>query len=162
VSTTTDPDDPRLGRGVDAEPIPQHETYLVLSAAERARGFIRPLRRSYRHVGIPGPQFALAGLSDKQRETYAGEGYVKYENYPESELPALGRFWTQAQLDAVGKGCGTVTTMNYELAATYARQPSYYGATYCCGCRTHLKVGASGEFTWIDPDGSDSSERVGT
>ncbi len=33
---TTDPSDPRLGRGVDSEPIPQHDVYLVLSEEERA------------------------------------------------------------------------------------------------------------------------------
>lgn len=47
--TTTDPSDPRLGRGVDATPAPQQEVYLVLSEEERARGFVRPVRRSYKH-----------------------------------------------------------------------------------------------------------------
>lgn len=49
MALTTDPSDPRLGHGVDAEPIPQHEVYLVLSAEEIAKGFVRPLRRSYTH-----------------------------------------------------------------------------------------------------------------
>ena len=49
MSLTTDPKDPRLGRGIDEKPIPQHEVYLVLSDEERAKGFVRPLRTSYVH-----------------------------------------------------------------------------------------------------------------
>jgi hypothetical protein len=49
VGLTTDPDDPRLGHGADTEPQDQHETYLVLSEEERAKGFTRPLYRSYVH-----------------------------------------------------------------------------------------------------------------
>lgn len=37
MSYTTDPNDPRLGRGVDDNPIPQHEVYLILSDEERAK-----------------------------------------------------------------------------------------------------------------------------
>jgi hypothetical protein len=101
VGLTTDPDDPRLGHGVDTEPTEQHEVYLVLSEEERAKGFVRPYRDAYRH-------------------------------------------------DA----CGTVTRMGRALSETYARQPGFYGATYCCACRKHLPVG---EFVWT-ADG----ERVGS
>jgi len=45
--------------------------------------------------------------------------------------------------------CGTVTTMALPIAETYARQPSFYGATYCVGCRRHVPVG---ECRW---DGTD-------
>jgi hypothetical protein len=41
--------------------------------------------------------------------------------------------------------CRTVTTMGLALAETYARDPKYYGATFCCGCHTHLPVS---EFVW--------------
>ena len=105
---TTDPTDPRLGRGIDDKPIPQHDTYLVLSEAERAKGFVRPVRRSYVHdIGLGG--------------------------------------------------CGTLTTMGQVIAETYARDPSFYGATYCCGCSKHRPVGESGEFYW---DGT--KQKVGT
>jgi hypothetical protein len=50
VGLTTDPGDPRLTHGVDEEPTPQADVYLVLSEDERAKGFIRPVRRSYRHL----------------------------------------------------------------------------------------------------------------
>lgn len=94
--TTSDPNDPRLTHGADTEPVAQADVYLVLSDAERAKGFVRPLRTSYVH----------------------------------------------------GK-CGVVTRMSTDIAETYARQPGFYGSTYCVGCRMHLPVD---EFTW-DKDG---------
>jgi hypothetical protein len=111
MSLTTDPQDPRLGHGADTQPQAQQAVYLVLSGQERARGFVRPVRRSYRHQD------------------------------PE---------------------CGAVTTMGVALAETYARDPSFYGATYCCACRMHRPVGAHGEFTWMTPGGDDSTDLVGT
>lgn len=50
MSTTDDPNDPRLTRGVDEAPREQAEAYLVLSEQERARGFVRPVRDSYVHL----------------------------------------------------------------------------------------------------------------
>jgi len=108
VSTTSDRNDPRLTHGADSEPVPQAPVYLVLSEEERAKGYVRPLRRSYVH----------------------------------------------------GK-CGSVTTMSEAIAATYAANPGFYGATYCCACRMHLPVGADGEFAWVEQDGSDGP-KVGT
>lgn len=46
--------------------------------------------------------------------------------------------------------CGNITTMNEEIAETYARDPSFYGYTYCCTCMMHRPVGEDGEFTWLD------------
>lgn len=94
MSLTTDRDDPRLGRGVDEEPIPQHDVYLVLSEEERVKGFVRPVRGTYTH-----------------------------------------------------KTCGAATTMGQALAETYAREPKFYGATYCCKCEMHKPVS---EFVWDD------------
>jgi hypothetical protein len=136
----------------------QQRTYLVLSDAERAKGFVRPVRHSYKHVGTPGPRFELRDLTQEERARYKGTDYVKYEPYPEGYRgSAVGRYWTQEQLDKVGKGCRTVTTMGHAIAETYAREPRFYGGTFCCGCGTHLPVGEHGEFVW-EPDGS----RVGT
>lgn len=82
--------------------------YVVLSGAERAKGFVRPVRRSYRH--------------DK---------------------------------------CGGTTTMGLALAETYARSPTFYGATFCCNCSKHFPVGENGEFVWIENDGT-IGPKVGT
>lgn len=153
--TTSDPNDPRIKRGgPDTEPGPQHETYLVLSPEERAKGFVRPYRTVYRHVGPLGPTHPLEDLDEATRERYAGEGYVKFEPYPPDGSSVIGRYWTQAQLNAVGKACGTETTMSHEIAETYARQPEFYGSTYCVRCRLHLDVG---EFVWTGTE-----ERVGS
>jgi hypothetical protein len=92
---TDNPQDPRLTHGVDTAPAPQAEVYLVMSEAERAQGFVRPLRRTYIHT----------------------------------------------------EGCGVATTMGQSIAETYARNPSFYGSTYCTGCRMHLPLM---EFQWED------------
>lgn len=52
--------------------------------------------------------------------------------------------------------CGTSTRMGGAIAETYAREPSFYGATYCCHCGMHRPVGADGEFVW------DDGSKVGT
>jgi hypothetical protein len=111
---TTDPSDPRLTHGVNAEPVPQAEAYLILSAEERAKGFVRPLRRTYIHVGVGG-----------------------HEVDPENP----------AKHGRVGGGCGAATKMSLPLCETYARDPHFYGATYCVGCGMHLPVA---EFKWAE------------
>lgn len=111
MSLTTDPDDPRLGHGSNTSPQPQNEAYLVLSAEERAKGFVRPVYRKYLH------------------------------HDPE---------------------CGGTTTMSLELCETYARDPSFYGATYCAKCMMHRPVGINGEFTWLNDHGTDTNILVGT
>lgn len=72
----------------------QHGQYWVLSESERARGFVRPVRRSYIHAT-----------------------------------------------------CGVETRMGLALCETYARDPKFYGATFCVGCRMHLPVA---EFRWVE------------
>jgi hypothetical protein len=75
----------------------QQVDYLVLCTEERVKGFVRPLRQSYKHTK-----------------------------------------------------CGVVTRMGLPLAETFAHDPKFYDATFCCGCRTHFRVA---EFIW-EPDGS--------
>lgn len=82
----------------------QQKGYVVLTAEERAKGFVRLVRYAYVH--------------DK---------------------------------------CGGVTTMGRSLAETYARDPGFYGGTFCAICRHHFPVGAAGEFTW-----EGTTEKVGT
>lgn len=50
--------------------------------------------------------------------------------------------------------CGAVTLMGVALSETYAREPDFYGATYCVACGMHRPVD---EFYW---DGTD--EKVGS
>jgi hypothetical protein len=95
VSTTENPNDERLTHGIDKGPVPQAEVYLVLTDVERAKGFVRPVRRTYIHE----------------------------------------------------EGCDMATTMGRAIAETYARDPKFYGSTYCVGCQMHLPVG---QFRWED------------
>lgn len=41
--------------------------------------------------------------------------------------------------------CGSITTMGRALSETYARDPGFYGATFCCSCNAHYPVA---EFVW--------------
>lgn len=94
MGITDDRNDPCLNETL---PDGQQACYLVLSDEERKKGFVRPLRRAYKHLH-----------------------------------------------------CGTVTSMGGPLAETYARDPFFYGATFCVACRGHFPVGKHGEFAWIE------------
>lgn len=124
----------------------QHVDYWVLSAEERAKGFVRPVRLSYKHAGMR-PKYPVRELTEEEKRGNARFGYVSYEAYPESEAPVTGRMWTKAQLES---GCGTVTSMPQAIAETWARDLKFYGGTFCAGCGKHLPVE---EFAWLD-DGS--------
>jgi len=45
----------------------------------------------------------------------------------------------------VHRSCGFTTVMGRKIAETYARNPKFYGATYCTACKMHRPVG---EFYW--------------
>lgn len=52
--------------------------------------------------------------------------------------------------------CGQVTTMGLKIAETYARDPKFYGGTFCCGCGSHFSLkdaDGNAAFLW-EPDGS--------
>lgn len=158
MSLTTDPKHPDLGHGVDQAPRKQNSVYLVLSEEERARGFVRPVRTRYIHVGIAGPQFPLRDLTEEEGQGWWKDDpdpFVKFEAYPDGSS-SEGCYWTQKQLDSIGKGCNSVTNMELSIAETYARHPGFYGSTYCVQCSMHFSVGADGEFVWED------GSRVGT
>jgi hypothetical protein len=150
MTTTTDPNDPRLKREMTEGPEKQNDVYLVLSEEERARGFVRPLRFSYQHVG-ERPTYPIRPLNEEEQERFAGLNYIGFEAYPDELSPLAGRYWKRRQLHS---GCGAVTTVAPAIAETYARDPHFYGATYCTGCHKHLPVS---EFVWTD-DG----EQVGS
>lgn len=133
----------------------QQRGYIVLTEEERKKGFIRPVRTSYTHVGLEPPKNPLRDLTGEEHKDYDHYGYVKYEEYLEDKNSSVvGKYWTQKEIDKINNGCETVTTMGLSLAETYARDPSFYGATFCCGCGTHLPVS---EFIW---DGT--NERLGS
>ena len=51
--------------------------------------------------------------------------------------------------------CGSVTSMGRELSETYARDPWFYGSTYCVTCSKHRPLS---EFHWL-PDGEPMDPR---
>lgn len=178
MSLTTDKNDPRLNQTKDNG---QNEAYIVLTEEELAKGFVRPVRTTYVHVGTKTPDvseqgklFTLDELHANNPKEYDEErikkfrdwGYVAYIEYSDEyrqkndKGAAVGTFIFQKDLDAINSkqkysgGCGTVTTMHRSIAETYARDPKFYGATFCCGCGKHLPVE---EFIW---DGT--NETVGS
>lgn len=127
------------------------QNYIVLTPEERAKGFVKRVRRSYLHVGPPAAPASLRDLTPDEVERYSQFGYVKYEPYPEGNS-SLGKYWTHKELQRAGKRCGSVTTMGTALAETYARNPRFYSGTFCCSCHTHFDLN---EFEWEDGEPMD-------
>lgn len=158
MSLTTDRNDPKLKEGQKNE-TGQHDIYLVLSEEERAKGFVRPIRDTYVHIGrkveSEGEVISLEEAYKNNpgaKEYYnKNNGYGAFLKYPEEKSPLVGKYLRQAEFDAINSakefvgGCGTETKMGYALAETYARDPKFYGATFCCHCNRHLPVD---EFIW--------------
>lgn len=63
-------------------------------------------------------------------------------------------FVRPVRLSYLHKTCNTSTFMSREIAETYARDPKYYGSTFCSNCQMHRPIS---EFLW---EGSD--ETVGS
>lgn len=126
----------------------QHKDYIVLCEEERAKGFVRPYRDAYCHVGVR-PKHGTRPLNSAELEMWPDEPrpFAVFEEYPAGG----GRYWTK---DELASGCGSVTTMGRALSETYARNPKFYGATFCVNCNRHLPVG---EFMWTR-----DNERVGS
>jgi hypothetical protein len=83
-----------------------------------------------RNIGPDGMQEKYLVLSDAERNL----GFVR-----------------PVRMSYVHERCGTVTTMGRAIAETYARDPKFYGGTFCVGCRDHFPVGPDGEFVWSVP-----------
>ena len=164
TSTTTDGMPPRPGFENAPAPAPvkdngQHAAYWVLAEAERAKGFVRPVRRSYLHVGrrvcgkpLLSEQSKLGGHRDICILPPGHDGECTM--WQRVSQPEAAR----AEQEHMLGGCGCRTTMAIAIAETYARDPKYYGSTFCCECGVYLPVGESCQFVWDDAN----RERVGT
>lgn len=64
--------------------------------------------------------------------------------------------------------CGHTTSMGLAIAETYAKNPKFYGGTYCYFCGTHFDLKkwitsetepmrAEYQFEWVGTDGKDGS-----
>jgi hypothetical protein len=154
MGLTTDPNDPCLNAGQKEEG--QNNCYLVLSEEERGKGFVRPYRDAYVHKGRLYKD-GINVLDSPYESDYNGKTYVATANVIKGDDGKWigATYLTKEELDQYNRtggyvgGCGTLTIMGRALSETYARQPNFYGATFCCGCNKHLPVG---EFVW-DKDG---------
>jgi len=158
MSLTTNPNDPCLKEGQKSEG--QNECYLVLSEFERSQGFVRPYRDSYIHRGRHFKD-GIRMLEKPVTFEETKKTYVALANHLDENGNILGgHYMTQDELDQYKKtngyvgGCGVSTRMGRAIAETYARNPSFYGSTFCVGCNKHLPVS---EFVW---DGTE--ETVGS
>lgn len=141
-SLTTDRNDPDLHIKSKSG---QNMKYLILSEEERAKGFVRPLRRSYVHVGTKPnlEEGTIRKLTDEEKIMCAGENYVAFLQYKKNRGHVVGLFLKDGYDKS--NGCGGVTVMRLELCQTYACDPKFYSSTYCAHCKTHLPVS---EFIW--------------
>lgn len=90
---TTDPDDPRLGHGVDVQPGPPHEAYLVLPAEVREGVFLRLLRDKYVHLACS----QKTRISIEMAETFARDPKfydVVYCSYCRMHRPVSEFVWS--------------------------------------------------------------------
>ena len=157
ISATTDGQPARPGFENASAPAPvnprtgQHEAYWVLSPEERAKGFVRPVRRSYRHVG--------QRVCGKPKADAAAPSSVCVDVPGHDGECAIWRGATDAEFERHGQtghlgGCDTVTTMGQAIAETYARDPRFYSGTFCVSCREHFPLD---QFVWAG-----TNERVGS
>jgi hypothetical protein len=147
MSLTTNPNDPRLQNQSEKG---QNDTYLVLPDEELAKGFVRPYRDKYIHVGRHYKN-GVEMLEKHEPGLVTGKIYVAIANVFMNGERIGGTYITQEELDQFNNtggyigGCGVETVMGQKLSETYARNPKFYGATFCVGCNKHLPVG---EFRW--------------
>ena len=81
---TTDANDPSLTHGIDDKPTPQAGKYLVLSPEERAKGFVRPVRRAYVHKEcgtVTTMNLALAETYSAKPDFYSATYCVKCQKH---------------------------------------------------------------------------------
>lgn len=133
----------------------QAKAHWILTKEERAKGFIRPVRTTYKHVGVR-PTHKVYELSDEDKAKFAQEGYTHYEDmHNDDSTNIVGRYWSTEKLNS---GCGGITHMPLSIAETYAREPRFYGQTFCTRCRGYHDVE---EFVWVD-GGQETDERLGS
>lgn len=64
-----------------------------------------------------------------------------------SEEERAKGFIRPLRMSYIHNQCLAETHMGLLLCETYAREPKFYGATYCAHCQAHFPVG---EFIWAE------------
>ena len=88
-----------------------------------------------------GQQKAYIVLSDEER----AKGYVRPVRQEYIHTGTNPKMEGSVLLQPDKDGCGTLTKMARDIAETYARDPSFYGGTFCVGCRSHFPLA---QFRW--------------
>jgi hypothetical protein len=93
--------------------------------------------------------------SDPGLRTIKGDGQQEAYLVLSDEERSKG-FVRPVRQSYIHVACGTSTRMGLAIAETYARDPKFYGGTFCVNCGKHFPLNnpdGSAAFLW-DPDGS--------
>lgn len=130
----------------------QQQGYVVLTPEERARGWVRPYRDAYKHVGphvcgypgLPDPEGKKLPLVCTLPPGHAGPHRCDHQ------VEDVGQLERAGNKHHIG-GCQAITPMTRSIAETYARDPGFYSGTFCTTCGKHRPLS---EFRWYEMDGS--------
>lgn len=89
---------------------------------------------------IPYGETGAPGYINSETGQYSDYWVLSDEEKQKGFVRPLRRSYTH-------KSCGTSTKMSLSIAETYAREPSFYSATFCVNCRKHFPLD---QFTWDD------------
>lgn len=132
--------------------------YIVLSPEERAKGFMKPVRRSYIHES----RSVCGKMQPKNDKRIGGSRHMCGRAYPHEGECGQWKLVSQPEHARAERAhrtsCGVMTTMGLGLAETYARNPHFYSGTFCVGCHAHFPLN---QFYWedgepMDPDLQDA------
>lgn len=121
----------------------QHDGYIVLCPDERAKGFVRPYRDSYKHVGRRIERCEATQRTPEDENPH--QCVLPYPHNGDHQFDALMILEPIKFMHGRKGGCGAITTMGRALSETYARQFDFYSHTFCVNCNKHLPVA---EFVW--------------
>jgi hypothetical protein len=91
--------------------------------------------------------YTTSDRADPNINTPAGPGLQNKAYIVLSEDERSKGYVRPLRNEYVHNSCKTRTLMSRAIAETYARDPYFYGATWCCHCTKHLPVK---EFYWVE------------
>lgn len=124
----------------------QQKEYMALCPDERAKGFVRPYRDMYKHVGHFIERCEATQKNDDDENPHQCTRRFPHDGEHEFDALMLVNKPIKTLMQREG-GCGATTTMHKAIAETYARDPHFYSGTFCVHCQTHRPLT---EFTWMD------------
>jgi hypothetical protein len=122
----------------------------LLRQAETAEGEQRALREAERIKSLPPVDRSKLCTTDGRSVAEARKAQTNETGQHESYIVLCdeerSRGFVRPYRDQYKHlACGGVTSMGRKLSETYARDPKFYGETFCVQCNRHLPVA---EFVW--------------